>query len=447
MARPEMYPLSARWDFGVLENTTMWDRFFGGVLPYLGDEEAIAPIVAKHAKHIRCLTIRSRWAFGICEDVCRQLTGFYHEILYHHPDLVTDEERILAFVEQQPNLHSISMPQSTTVVKSLLRLNRNWRHFDVMLEAQDFDSLNDLQSLLPHTRTMQVELLEEGDDSKRLRLSCPHFHLRELELHTDHFDHHMLKDLLESFPNLRRLIVSGSSNQDGLDFVLDNGYSMLVAGWVSSWDIRPMIPLLPNLIAFTGFECAAPVFDVIAQHCPRLMYYHLEKQFDYSTPFTPILLQDCETGMQMLPGTSISRLLASCPDLRSVCCAPWPMSFEDIISAPWVCHKLKKLQCVFSDFPVLSDTELKIFHSLSERRQDRVAANHPQSQSDSEWMSEDERQAWKKAEQLKTYIEAIEAQLQRIPEVDLTPRTHPYMDPRDGSFLEQIEATKASIGF
>ncbi|KAF9969145.1 hypothetical protein BGZ73_008639 [Actinomortierella ambigua] len=427
----------------MLPKKSMWDRFFGGALPRTGDEETIAPIVAKHAKHIRCLVIHSRWAFAICEFVCRQLTSFYYVIIRRDFDKASAEERILFFVEQQPNLQSIYMPQCTTVAKFLLRLNRDWRHFDVMLEVQ---SLSNIPSLLPHAKTMQVILLEEGGNSKRLRLSSPHFHLRELELDTDHFDHHMLKDILDSFPSLQRLSITSLSESEQLDFILDNSYSMLVAEWSRMWDIRPMIPLLPNLLAFTGFECATPVFDVMAKHCPRLMYCYLEKEIDYSIPYVPILQPEYETRMRMSPETSISRLLASCPDLLSVYCVQWSMNFEDIVSAPWVCHKLKDLNCVFGDFPVLSDAEQRIYHSLLEHRQDLIATNQPHSRSNSEWMSEDERQVLRKAERLKTYVEAVEAQLQRIPEVDLTRRNLPYMDPTDGSFLEQLEAAKASIG-
>ncbi|KAF9969143.1 hypothetical protein BGZ73_008637 [Actinomortierella ambigua] len=409
-ARPEIYTRTNKWIGRNFAARTMWDRFFGGGPSGLGEEEAITPIVAKHAKHIRCLVIHSRWAFAICEDVCRQLTSFYYDIVRRDYDMAIADERILSFVEQQPNLQSIYMPQCTTVSKSLLQLNRDWRHFDVVLEAQDF---SDIQSLLPHARTVQVKLLGEGDGSRSLRLSSPHLYLRELALHTDHFDYHMLKDILGSFPSLRRLTVASLHNPEKLDLMLDDGYSILFAQGSTLWDISQLIPLLPNLVAFTGVEYHSREFSVLRTTSEK----------------------------------SVSRLLASCRDLVAVYCVPWSMSLEDIISAPWVCHKLKNLHCVFGDVPLLSDAEQECYRSLMNRRRERKIVHKQHSQPDFEWMEENEKAVLRKAELLKTYIESIDAQLQQIPEVNLKPQPVCYHYSRNNSFLQQLEAVKVSIQF
>ncbi|KAF9973370.1 hypothetical protein BGZ73_003402 [Actinomortierella ambigua] len=91
-ARQEIYP----WFYSnrSLVTDTMWDRFFGRYQPGVGDEEAIAAIVAKHARHIRCLVIRSQWAFGIYEHVCQQLTSLYFDTGYGDRDLEAAESAV-----------------------------------------------------------------------------------------------------------------------------------------------------------------------------------------------------------------------------------------------------------------------------------------------------------------------------------------------------------------
>ncbi|KAF9969096.1 hypothetical protein BGZ73_008699, partial [Actinomortierella ambigua] len=205
MARPEIYPGSDRWDHYQLPTKTMWDRFFGGLHPSPGDEETIAPIVAKYAKHIRCLVVCSRWSFDVCEHVCRQLTSLYFDFSGRGSAQDMTDALILAFVERQSNIQSIrAMRFSPALSNALLRLNRDWLHFDVILHLKDFSNIN---QLLPHTRTACVSQPAGGFDTAFFRLSRPHLHLRELRLCANKFNHHMLKGILESFPNLRRLTV------------------------------------------------------------------------------------------------------------------------------------------------------------------------------------------------------------------------------------------------
>ncbi|KAF9973367.1 hypothetical protein BGZ73_003399 [Actinomortierella ambigua] len=423
--------------------------------PRPGDEETIAPIVAKHAKRIRCLVVRSQWTFNACKHVCRQLTKLYFDMPSRGIPRSMSDADVLAFVECQSNLQSIYSPQfSATFKDSLLQLNREWLHFDVMLSDKDFSNIH---LLLPHTRTARVELLDEGFDTEIFRLSRPHVNLRELVLRMDHFDHHMLKDILQSFPNLRRLTVEakygdpscGTWRTIWLDLFLDNGYSMLVVEESPAWDIVRLIPLLPNLLVYEGYGCTFPIFDILAQYCPRLMHCRHEEMPDYSVPFVPVLHATNGQNfyaIQTSPEKSIVQVLASCRDLVSAYSFPWSISLADLTSAPWVCHKLKYLHCVFDEVPLLSDAEQEVYRSLLERRRERRAANQQYSQFDSEWMSEDERAVDRKAESLKTYIEAIEEQLQRVPDIDLKP--HRIGDPIPGidSFLGQMEAAKASIG-
>ncbi|KAF9973372.1 hypothetical protein BGZ73_003404 [Actinomortierella ambigua] len=414
-----------------------------------GDEEAIAPVVAKHAMHIRCLAIRSKWAFSVCESVCRQLTSFYLDTGRLDNPQATVKARILGFIQQQPILRSISLPRLYAGSATLARLNRDWRYFDIVLEAEDF---GDIQSLLPHTRTVQVELLEE-EDLKKLRLDCPHLHLRELGVHTCHFDHHMLRDILESFPNLQRLVVVDESEYTvwgwkELDLFLDSGYSMLVAQESSVWDINQLIPLIPSLLAFTGTENSTPLFDTLVQHCPRLMVCCLRKrQGQNSVPFVPILQPDHGQDIGVLrttPDKSISRLLAYCQDLLSMRCDQWSMGYDDVVSEPWVCHKLKSLQCVLSEVPFLSDAEQEMYRSLLEHRRGQIATDQQHPQSDSEWIDVGGMAVLRKAELLETYIEAIEEQLRRIPEVDLKPQRISPNRLENNSLL-QIKSAKASI--
>ncbi|KAF9966817.1 hypothetical protein BGZ73_000835, partial [Actinomortierella ambigua] len=138
-------------------------------------------------------------------------------------------------------------------------------------------------------------------------------------------------------------------------------------------------------------------------------------------------------------------VLASCRDLESVYCIPWTINLEDMIWMPWVCHKLKTLHCIFGNVPLLSRDEQEIYRSLLERRRDWIAADQQDSQPDSEWMNEDEKRIDGIAKSLKVCIEAIEEQLQRLPEVDLNPSRIGAKTPAIDSFLGQMEAAKASI--
>ncbi|KAF9969097.1 hypothetical protein BGZ73_008700, partial [Actinomortierella ambigua] len=449
MVNPDVYPESKKWD-DYAQRGTKWDRLFGASRFYSQDVDEITPIVAKHAKHIRCLFIRSSYAFNIFEPVCRQLTTLYCGVAYARFDRSMNEARILDFVKLQTNLQSISLPYFSVASSGpLVRLDRNWRDFGAMLNVQDF---GDIHSLLPNTRTVRVKLGMSGDHARLLRLSRPHWYLNELQLRVNRFDQHMLSAIIESFPNLRRLTVKRVDDyrdQFKLDLILDNGYAMLSAVQSPTWDVFELIPVLPNLLVFFMVASSEPPFDLLAKHCPQLMYCWCKKRDQDRIPFVPCLQQDLRHDFEVLrttPEKSITRLLASCQELVGVYCDQWSIQLEDIVSEPWVCHKLKSLGCVFSGVPVLSDFDQMDYRKMLKRRRKRMVADQQHFQPDLEWMSDNERRIERKAELLKTYIEAIEEQLQRIPEADLKP--HQIGIPLCGveSFLGQIEAAKASIG-
>ncbi|KAF9963427.1 hypothetical protein BGZ73_002285, partial [Actinomortierella ambigua] len=137
----------------------------------------------------------------------------------------------------------------------------------------------------------------------------------------------------------------------------------------------------------------------------------------------PVYLEVNDRNQQWLeskvptPMQSVSQLLSSCPNLQHIECQRWPMRFKDVVTAPWVCTKLKKLMCVFTMVPLLSESEKQMYYALLDRRQTQSTADQRMHPSDLYGLdeTEEEREVLGKACSLATYLIAVEEQFQRLP--------------------------------
>ncbi|KAG0256085.1 hypothetical protein DFQ27_005916 [Actinomortierella ambigua] len=250
-------------------------------------------MVAKYARHIRRLTVRSLDAFRLFEAHCTELTAFHCRFeprrvggrwVYWHSTLAVSEMQqahrdVHAFAVRQTKLDSINYTSGLmdpAVVRAWLVASSSgsrWRHLDVYLDEDDY---RDIVQLLPNVHsarfamadlTVLYDLLPE-----------PHLHLRELQLWAPRLDHQALVGILTSFPRLQRLVVRCDIEAQPplIDLTIDHG-SMLYVGpdGCPPGDIGRLLAAVapPLLILDYADRDFRATLEAVAEHCQELLYF------------------------------------------------------------------------------------------------------------------------------------------------------------------------------
>ncbi|KAG0258215.1 hypothetical protein DFQ27_004762 [Actinomortierella ambigua] len=283
IASPELYPeyyISKLTEQNQLYQS-MWMRLFLRQRVTPEELEQMRIIVAKYGHHIRFLTIRSVAAFRMFEPVCLHLQALYLRFDWDWVKSFTMEtiaqvkHDVQSFARRQaPTLVSLHVHMglgNTEDLRQTIQLagRERWRHFDAILEDDDYAML---PSLLPNVESGIFSL--QSVKTLHTPLPLPHLRLRELELQVSQFDPLAFTAILQSFPNLQRLVVRDMFVGTTLDMCRDRIGSMLLIGRraLKPIQVAQIVLMLPDLLLIDCHELDADCWAALDQCCPRLVY-------------------------------------------------------------------------------------------------------------------------------------------------------------------------------
>ncbi|KAF9968888.1 hypothetical protein BGZ73_009087 [Actinomortierella ambigua] len=282
-ANPELYPeyLVDRATADMQQRPSMWTRLFLRQQVTISELEQMRTIIARNGHHIRVLTVRSLPAFRLFEPFCTHLQALH---LRFDGDWVKNLS-IETIQQTKKDVIDFVLRQSSTMVALHLHLGlveaeplrhmirthgcERWMHFDVMMEDQDYHGIN---HLLPNIKSIQFFL--PSLNTLYTPLPVPHVRLRELDLLVDGVDARAFAAIVQSFPNLQRLIIRDMFFGTLLDLSRDHVGSMLQVGrrTVKSKELAQIIRLIPDLLMVDSQDLDADCFTALTQSCPRLVY-------------------------------------------------------------------------------------------------------------------------------------------------------------------------------
>ncbi|KAF9976506.1 hypothetical protein BGZ73_008446 [Actinomortierella ambigua] len=387
----------------------MWKRLFARAPVSAEEIEAMRAVLAKHGHLVRCLVVRSVQAFRIASPYCTNLQAFHcrfepFEWQYTwrwYLDMTVAEAKqvnreitqfVLRLKSQLIALHlmaGLMDPQCIHDVmhavgtasfhphhhRLLLKRYRtrvcHWVHFDSPLSETDYLHVN---TLLPMVETARFAIRDLS--ILAAPLETKHYHLQELDLQIQGFDHKILQNVRASFPNLRRLFVRAEDSGVGFDLIIDQGATMLYVGAsIDPNEVASMIPLLPDLMVFDYHELNPACVAALAQHCSRLRFISTDRW---------VHRREGHDHPENHP-TSVTPLLTSCPYLERVNTPTASIHMSDLVvdgqqenAASWVCTQLKYLNCQLVGIPTIESVEREVYESLIARTPEIHALHHQQ---------------------------------------------------------------------
>ncbi|KAG0236504.1 hypothetical protein BGW42_003410 [Actinomortierella wolfii] len=286
IASPEHYPeyfaaQSRHQQQQDQQHQSMWVRLFTRQAVTTEEFDEMHVIVAKHAHYIRSLTIRSVEAFRLFESLCTNLQQLHMRFGWDWTkgltfnDIGQIKQDVLNFARRQiATLDSLNLHMGMLDAEHLretIRLggHERWRYFNVMLVEQDY---YDLGTLMPNV--VSASFLLEAPHVLQTPLPAPHTRLRELEISASTFDYTSFRAILQSFPNLQRLVIQNMYLGTLFDMVRDSTGSMLQIGRraLKSDQVASIIALLPDLLLIDCHDLDSACWTALSQHCPRLVY-------------------------------------------------------------------------------------------------------------------------------------------------------------------------------
>ncbi|KAG0198867.1 hypothetical protein BGX28_007737 [Mortierella sp. GBA30] len=382
VADPKLYPiLDEKVYLDKKAKKSLWRKLFAGHPLASKEQETLHNILAKYGHFIRCLTIRLPDAVCLLQPYCTELKALYCRFdknwkkpYGRRPELLQAIERtIIQLVTQQTNLDSLHLMNGLVNPNELRSLvvntkERHWKHINFNLCEQDY---RDVVWWLPHLESGYF-VVESSHTATTPLLNGPHTHLRELEITLPYFTVDIFQNLLQSFPNLDRLVVSVYAVC--LDLVIDRkaGRCMLYSvndfhrgdeyGFARILQLLPY-PLLVLHCGYMHSKCLRDVLPRFGQHLVHLRVDRMKEAYGTVEHF------DEYDENATIPPPALNRVLASCPELRTVIVVEGYIHAQHIMDEAWICHKLEHLHIWVIGLPRIRTRyeERRLYNSVYKR--------------------------------------------------------------------------------